>query len=202
MMLRYAAPRAIVLSVTVFIAACGNNLVGPADVSGNSRDSTSALNLQLGLQLVTFLGLGLSSDPTLPPCAPLGVPSAGTSVSTQLMLTRDGSDWVARSPSPELGSIELRFRVSGTSVEGTVVTGSANGAAPDHGSFSRPPLDVIITLGANGGAEHLEGTASRSVPIINGTIAGTTAFSNSRDERSTCTVVQWMMQPASGISFP
>ena len=37
----------------------------------------------------------------------------GASISTQVMLSREGSEWIARSGSPDAGSIELRFRESG-----------------------------------------------------------------------------------------
>ena len=130
------------------------------------------LNLTPGMQTVTFVGPGPSSDPQIPPCTPAGVPSGGTSIATQVMLAHEGADWVARSPSPEFGSIELRFRPTIESDEGYLVSGSARGVAPDRGSNVRPPVDVTLTLAADGARATLVGTVQRSAVVVRGIISG------------------------------
>jgi len=183
--------RAILLLTCCAVAACGGAESGP------SSPGPSPMPLRPGLQLLTLSGVSLSTDPTFPACAPIGVPRDGTAVDTFVMLAMDGQDWVARSRSAAEGDIELRIRATGSTLRGHTVTGTIRGTGIDVG-LNSVIRDVRITLaaGAGSGPAALEGeTLSPVSAFVGGRAAGALRFSDSRGAASSCSVVQWAMQP-------
>jgi hypothetical protein len=206
MMENRSSPRCAILlgallAVLVSMGACGGGGESPAPPTQPTPPTpppSSSLNLRPGMQFITFTGLGLSQDPQLPPCTPLGVPATGTSVNTQVMLERSGAEWIARSPS-NLGTLEIRLRDGTSSVLGEGVLGSVRGSAIDVGQGLRPPLDVRVELSGSDGSASLDGVVSRSTFLSQGRITGAIAFTDSQNARGSCTAVQWMMQPTWGV---
>ena len=133
------------------------------------------------------------SDPT---CTPPGQPRDGTSVNTVVALTKEGGEWVARS-APGMGSVELRLKGTGKSVRGYVVSGTVTGSARDMGLMG-VVRDVSVSVGSStsGGSATFDGeTASPSSSLIVGKVTGTVRFSDSQGQSSTCSQIQWSMQP-------
>jgi len=154
-----------------------------------------ALPLKEGRQLLTLSGFAVSADPSLPPCAPAGQPRDGTSVNTVVLLTSENGNWVARSAF-NLGTIELRLRASATAVAGYGVTGTISGTGIDVGLMG-VTRDIRVTLASSsGGAATFDGaTDSKSSSFMVGRIAGAVQFADSQGASSTCSVIQWSMQP-------
>jgi hypothetical protein len=183
--------RGILLLTCCAVAACGGTASGP------SPPSPSPVPLRPGLQLLTLSGVALSTDPTFPPCAPIGVPRDGTAVDTFVMLTMDGQDWVARSRSAAEGDIELRIHATGRTLRGHTVTGTIRGTGIDVG-LNSVIRDVRVTLaaGTGSGPAALDGeTLSPLSAFVGGRAAGALRFSDSRGAANSCAVIQWAMQP-------
>jgi hypothetical protein len=173
------------------MAACGGAGSGP------STPGPSPVQLRPGLQLLTLSGVAVSTDPTFPPCAPVGVPRDGTAVETFVMLAADGQDWVARSRSAAEGDIELRIHATGSTLRGHTVTGTIRGTGIDVG-LNSVIRDVRVTLsaGTGSGPAVLDGeTLSPLSAFVGGRASGALKFSDSRGAGSSCTVIQWAMQP-------
>ena len=154
------------------------------------------LPLSPGTQLLTLAGFASSTDPAFPPCTPIGQPRDGTSVNTTVTLTREGSEWVARSV-PGTGSIELRLRGVGASTAGYVVAGTIAGTAVDTGLMGIV-RDVSVTLGgpAGAGLATFDGeTTTKASALVIGRVTGALRFSDSQGVSSTCPAIQWSMQP-------
>ena len=170
-------------------AACGGQ-------SATQPDSSAVVPLTAGQQLLTLGGFSVSFDPTFPTCMPPGQPRDGTSVNTVVALTKEGGEWVARS-APGTGSVELRLRGTGRSVRGYLVSGTVTGSARDMGLMGII-RDVSVSLGSasSGEAATFDGeTASPSSSLIVGRVIGTVRFSDSQGHSSTCSQIQWSMQP-------
>lgn len=170
-------------------AACGGQ-------SATQPDSSAVVPLTVGQQLLTLGGFSVSFDPTFPTCTPPGQPRDGTSVNTVVALTKEGAEWVARS-APGTGSVELRLRGTGRSVRGYLVSGTVTGSARDMGLMGII-RDVSVSLGSasSGEAATFDGeTASPSSSLIVGRVTGTVRFSDSQGHSSTCSQIQWSMQP-------
>ena len=179
---------AMLLAGLAMAAACGGQ---PA-----TAPDASVLPLSPGTQLLTLAGFASSTDPAFPSCTPIGQPRAGTSVNTTVSLTREGSEWVARS-TPGTGSIELRLRGAGASTAGFIVAGTMTGTAADIGLMG-VARDVSVTLGgaAGAGLATFDGeTTSKASALIVGRVTGALRFSNSQGGSSTCPAIQWSMQP-------
>jgi hypothetical protein len=195
---RRTRPRVIICLLSLAVATCGGDST-PSPPTSPSPPSYP-LRLREGLNSVTFTGLGLSTDPQYPPCVPLGVPRSGTSVSTQVTLEHLGSEWVGRSPSAALGTLEIRLRDTGPwDAPGTVVSGTVRGAASDRGEFLRPPLDVQVSLTGSSGLAVVEGWSHRVAFFAYGRITGSIAFTDSQNAVGSCTAVQWILQPVMGV---
>jgi hypothetical protein len=166
-------------------AACG----GRAPAAPDSH----ALALQPGLQSIQMTGFAISSDPLYPPCLPPGIPRAGTALWTTVMLAREGSEWVARSP-PGLGDLEIRLWSddrAGAGARQTVV-----GTMRGHGVDSERGFDVRVTVtGDTGGARFDGEKLSPYSGFIGGRLTGVIEFSDSTGAASTCTAVQFAIQP-------
>jgi hypothetical protein len=149
------------------------------------------LNIPPGLYLLEVAGPGISNDPSILPCTPLGVP-ASTSVYVRLNLTQDGSDWLGRSPEGE-GTLELRLRRSGDrDLYGIPLTGTIRGSAHDTGFLSPLPPDVEMVI------EEPGGEFSGHVPyntFMLGRIDGVIKFRDSAGATGTCPTVTWTLNP-------
>lgn len=188
-----------VLVAAVAIAGCGHG----TSPSPSPSQASNRLNLQAGPQLISFLAFGTSRDPQFLPCTPIAVPAGGTSVATRVMLEQSGSEWIARSSPPSAGTLEIRLRGSGVSgLQGEGVEGTVRGVAVDLGQQFREPVDVTIRVGGPTGAAALDGYVERALLLASGRISGSISFSDSQNATATCTAVQWLMQPASGIFAP
>jgi hypothetical protein len=180
-------------------AALATGLAGLIVIGGCGSSPTAAdpgaLPLTEGRQLLTLSGFAVSADPSLPPCAPAGQPRDGTSVNTVVLLTSENGGWVARSAF-DFGTIELRLRSSGTAVTGYGVTGTITGTGIDVGLMG-VTRDVRVTLASpSGGPATFDGeTNSKSSSFIVGRIAGAVRFADSQGASSTCSAIQWTMQP-------
>src|SRR3954470_9166478 len=126
---------AALVTAMVCAAACGAS----TSPSPAPQPQPSRLHFKAGLQILTFTGFALSSDPALPPCTPTGAPFAGTSIIAQADLQQSGSQWIARSAAATGGSLELRIEDTGnSSVVGDLITGTIQGSAMDAGVTPRP----------------------------------------------------------------
>jgi len=183
--------RAGVCGVAILIAATG--LLGCG--SSPTAADPGGLPLVQGRQLLTLSGFAVSSDPALPPCAPIGQPRDGTSVNTVVVLTPENGGWVARS-ALDLGTIELRLRAGANAAAGYPVSGTISGTGIDIGLMG-VTRDVRVTFAsATGGAATFEGeTTSKSSPMVVGRMSGAMRFADSQGVSSTCAAIQWTMQP-------
>jgi hypothetical protein len=163
--------------------------------SSPTASSPSSLPLTEGRQLLTFSGFVVSSDPSLPPCAPAGQPRDGTSVNTVVMLTNENGVWVGRS-ALNFGTIELRLRSGANATAGYPVTGTITGTGMDIGLMG-VTRDVRVTFAsAGGGAATFDGeTTSKSSSMFVGRVTGAMRFADSQGVSSTCPAIQWTMQP-------
>lgn len=89
-------------------------------------------------------------------------------------------------------------------VLGDGIVGSIEGSAIDVGSQGgvRPPIDVRVEFSGGDGGASLEGVAARFASLSQGRITGAITFTDSQNARGSCTAVQWMMQPVSGLVLP
>lgn len=175
--------RAVIVLACAVLSACGGG--------GTVLSPVDSLPLRPGRQLLTLSGVALSTDPRITPCAPLGLPPAGTSVDSFVTLSRDGNEWIARSRSAAEGDIEIRIRSIGRTVAGYQVEGNIRGTAIDVGLNS-----VVRDVRATFTGVILEGmTSSPFSAFVGGRASGAVRFSNSAGEGSGCSVVQWTMQP-------
>ena len=186
-------------AVLLFAAACG----GDAPIQPTPSPSSDLYQLTPGPQALEVGGYGLSSVPDLPACTPLGSPHDGTFVLTPLTLTREGDEWVARTPPAVSGRLELRFHESGQSLFGRLVSGTITGVALHQDSIvPYPPRDIRVLLAGRDGSgpAQVEGTIPARSSHPRGRITGTIGFSDRTGfDRSTCSVVEWSLQPAAGV---
>jgi hypothetical protein len=191
--------RRVIVVALLFSAACDR----PAATRPTPTSVSDNYQLKPGPQALEVGGYGFSNVPDLPACTPIGSPHDGTFVLTPLTLTREGGEWVARTPPGVSGRLELRFHESGQSLFGRLVSGTISGVALHHDSIiPYPPRDVRVLLaGADGtGPAQVEGTIPASSSHPRGRITGTIGFSDRAGfDRSTCSVVEWSLQPAAGV---
>jgi hypothetical protein len=192
--------RALVV-VLLLASACGRDV----PVRPTVMPPEENYPLKPGPHWIEIGGYGYSDSPDLPACTPLGSPHDGTYVIIRVALSRDGPDWVARSPSDVLGNIELRFRESGRSLFGTTLAGTIRGSATQADyPFPYLPGNVRVWLGGSDGTRpgQVEGTLTRTVSYATGRITGSIRFSNRLGlDSSTCSVVEWSLQPTMGNFF-
>jgi hypothetical protein len=176
----------------VWMAACGSN----APTTPGSPLFPSQLELAVGPQVVTFTGFAASTDPDFPPCTSLIAPRSGTSVTTRVLVTREGDEWVARVTPPESGDLELRFRHTATTSTGYVVRGTARGCAADQTYGPHEALDVNLCVRGNreGPTATLEGVAPPLAVNVQGRISGVSSFSDSTGAASHCTAISMFLR--------
>ena len=176
--------------------ACGGSPTAPVLQPGRG------LSLQAGTYALDLIGFGGSQDPAFPPCDPPALHGGRTAAWTPVYLDREQDDWVARtSTSP--GSLELRFRQTGDSIRGFMVSGWISGKAADM-LASRPPSDRGgVLLGGPGHTERavVQGVADRFTTFLTGSVSGEIFFTNNESTAlSRCTVVMWILQPMYNLS--
>jgi hypothetical protein len=158
--------------------------------------------LTTGPQWLELIGFGLSNDPEYPACTPLLVPSDGTGVVTSVDLTRQASEWIARSTGMGDGTVELRFHENGRSIFGQTVAGTIRGLAVNVQTIGDLPLrDVraILAGPAGIGAATVEGTIPGAASLVIGNMLGEIRFTDTYGNASTCSKVLWTLQPMSGL---
>jgi hypothetical protein len=74
--------------------------------------------------------------------------------------------------------------------------GTVQGTAVDAGEELRPPNGVTISVVA---AATVEGTVQRAAFLTTGRIVGAIEFSDRTGATGTCSAIQWLMEPTSGI---
>lgn len=172
------------------LLGCGGPMAGPSGTQGIPVD------LQPGLQEVSFTGLGISSDPQFPPCVPLGVPASGTGVVSQIVLEMVGGNWIGNSPAGSGDTLEMRLPGTGTiEASGVEVMGTITGSAADKGQQLRPPLDVRVTFHGNATID-----ASGHAGLLTGRISGTITFTDSKNSTGSCSAVQFLMAPTAAAT--
>ncbi len=135
----------------------------------------------------------ISNVPDFPECKPFGVPFAGTYVVTTLMLSKEGSDWVARSLSPEQGSLAIRFHSSGGFVfSHPALTGTATGLQLFTGDSQVGARAVRLIID---GTASVEGSTANGF-YTHGRMTGTFRFVDDQGQTGNCTAVAWDLQPA------
>ncbi len=168
--------RALVV-VLLFAFACGRDTPARPTVISPVENS----QLKAGPHWIEIGGYGYSDLPDLPACTPPFAPHDGTYVIIRVALSRDGQDWVARSPSDVLGNIVLRFREVGRSVFGMTLAGTIRGTAPqaDH-PFPYLAGNVRVWLAGSDGARpaQVDGTLAPTGLYATGRMTGTIRFSN------------------------
>jgi len=154
------------------------------------------LALKPGLQFLEIDGFKISFNPDIPACSPVGLPPSLT-VRTTVRLEQDGNGWLARSTSPDLGTLVLRF--SGTGVRqmgGDGISGTIAGSSHDLGFSLIPAADVAVSFDPSGTAF---GTITSSGSgYMSGRLVGSIAMTDSRGARGQCPAVAWSMQPLPG----
>lgn len=179
------------LVACAFVLACGS------ETPTSATPEQDPLPLSPGMQLLTLGGFALSSDPAFPPCVPLGQPRDGTFVSTTVMLSAGNGEWIARSQSGG-DTLELRLHAAGAGTSGLAVAGTVTGSAVDRGLMG-VTRDVRVTLRDTSGTApaSISGTMAGTGKslFVTGRATGAMRFSDSHDESSTCSAIQWSMQP-------
>jgi hypothetical protein len=186
----------LLVSTLAGTVACGGLPTTPDVPPGR------VLSLQAGTYALDLIGFGGSQDPEFPPCDPPALHGGRTAAWTTVYLDREQDDWVARtSTSP--GSLELRFRQTGDSIRGFIVSGWISGKAADM-LASRPPSDRgRVFLEGPGHTERavVQGVADRSTTFLTGRVSGEIYFTNNESTAlSRCTVVMWILQPMYNLS--
>jgi hypothetical protein len=174
------------LSLLALLPSCG---------SPNTPDhgAPDPLFVKAGAQRVSVTGYELSNNPNFPECKPFGVPFAGTYILTTLILTKEGSDWVARSSAPEQGSLVIRFHSSGGFVfSQPALTGTATGFQLYTGSGQERggPVRFIID-----GTASVEGSTADFSFYALGRMTGAFRFVDDQGQTGNCTAVAWDLQP-------
>jgi hypothetical protein len=168
----------------------------PATAVPQPAPPSSSLPLHAGPQLLSVLGYGISNDPLYPACKPVSVPYDGTNVDTLVTLEKEGEYWVARSPRPELGNLELRFRESVPG--GPQVTGTVRGIGVDAATTpSGATRDVRVAFASETGGDAIV-QGELTAPLLGhliGRIAGVLSFSDKNGNTATCSAIIWSLQP-------
>ncbi len=153
----------------------------------------SQLDLRIGPQWLYLRGIGLLSGSGAAPCQPTGVPPSGTSVTTAVDVSREGGEWVARSRSPEAGSVELRFHEVGAAAGNVSIQGSVTGAAADMAYVDLyTPTDSRVAFVSDAA---VDGHGDPYSSYVGGQMRGVIQFMDSRGHVGTCSAIDWALLP-------
>jgi hypothetical protein len=187
---------AVLAVLLASVVTCGGSPTSPAiSPEASAIPPGRVLSLQAGTYALDLIGFGASLDPEFPPCDPPALQGGRTAAWTPVQLDAEQNDWVARTST---GSLEFRFRQTGDSIRGFIVSGSISGNAADAWG-PRPPSDrgrvfLLTTPGTSGAV--VQGVADRFSPFLSGKVSGDIRFTNNQATAvSRCTVVMWILQP-------
>ncbi len=169
----------------VTVAACGSSPVEPtrSPLPATPQFSTGSYTVQI-------LGYDFSSVPEIPACAgPIGVPTSGKAVTVELVVAKEGSEWVGRTTA-DGADIELRFRDGGEPSFGRrLFSGTIRGRAPDVGLRGLVEArDVSVAIGAGSTVEG-ETAFINNVSTLVGRARGDFQFSDSAGKTASCSTV-------------
>jgi hypothetical protein len=178
-------------------SGCGEHETasGPTGPSPGLTPSSTLLPLQPGPYLMNLTGFAASSGSDVPLCSPPGIPRDGTNVLTSVDLQQEGTEFVARGRD---GSLTLRIRGTSGTFFRAGVEGDILGSARDEGSAPvLLPRDIHISIAGEGNTAapaRVEGT-SDSGRFLWGQIVGAVTFSEGSGASSTCSTINWTLQP-------
>ena len=170
----------------VMIAGCGASPSEPTRIPLPSGPTFAT-----GTYNVQILGYDFSTVPEIPACAgPIGVPTSGKAVTVDLVVVKEGSEWVGRTTAAG-ADIELRFRDGGEPSFGRrVFSGTIRGRARDEGLRGLlEPRDVLVAIGGGATVEGETAFINRVSTLV-GRVRGDVQFSDSAGNTATCSVVQ------------
>jgi hypothetical protein len=180
--------RGVILPACLLTVACGGNSPTPTSPTGVAFTDGPYL-----------LHAGAPASSFDPPCTAIGTTDTTVGVDTDVMLTRESTQWVARSKLPSNGDIELRFVTAvGTTqsqVQGTI---RGSGVAIMTG-FTAPGVAAANTVSFSGPAANspasVDGTAlapSQSGLAMVGRISGVITFREGQGAIM-CTAAHWSL---------
>jgi hypothetical protein len=200
--------RALCVSVAcAAVAACG----GPAAPSDRSTAVTTTIG-GISLPLGPYeLYVAVDDEQGLV-CTRSGGGLVGfVSLTTNVTLSQDGSDWVARSTTPDNGNIDLRFHetggqeVGGSGVVGSVyVSGTLTGTGIPNSDNSRGTrFWQTVSFAGVGNDPHaqVQGMTGTSISpvIVFGKATGLITMVDAQGQTVSCSALtEWSIQPGSG----
>ena len=149
----------------------------------------------LGHYTLEVDGFGLSTDPTVPVCTPLGAPPEGTDVGTGVNLTQDGQDWVVQSLDAALGSVDLRFHETASTLTRTSFAGAAQGIALNLDQTFPASTGLQFSFTASPGASPAVVTATIDPgdETIVGSATGSMSFTDTKGIVGSCSYVGFLL---------
>jgi hypothetical protein len=199
---RHAARRlASLLTCALGLAACTDRPpTTPSPAPGPGPAPSSTLDFGDGRYLLLISGFDGSFDPTVRPCEPMLVPRGGKSISTFLWFTADGDGAVGRSRPPYAATLELGLQPTAATPLGTTVRGTVSGAAPDEYDRIHGKRDSTFVVpaapAAVAGVVAPRSAGDTRGAQVSGEWRGEMRFVDSGGAASTCTFVQYYLQPA------
>jgi hypothetical protein len=194
---------AALLAVGLSLTSCTDRPpAAPSPVPGPGPGASSTLDFGDGRHLLLITGF---DDTFIPgsgprPCEPSQIPKGGKSISTFLWFTAEGNGVVGRSRPPYAATLELRLQPTGTAPLGTTVRGTVSGAAPDEYDRIYGKRDSILVVGASpadvAGIVPPRAAGDTRGAQVSGEWRGELRFVDSGGATSTCTFVQYYVQPA------
>jgi hypothetical protein len=192
----HASAAGVLALVTIACATgCGDGVDTPSSPSG-AAGSSSGLSVEPGAYvLVASASMTPVVDGqtvSLEGCTGTGT-FAGVSVLSFVTLGRDGAAWVARSTTPEDGSVELRLVTAQSSFGPVLMAGTAHGTAVDRRAAGNLGLASMTFSGAGGPAANLSGSFTAATSSFTGTGEGVLAVRSPIGDGS-CTRGLWTIR--------
>lgn len=147
--------------------------------------------LRPGQYSVTIIGADFRTEPFTQICSPVGVPSGGKTVNTEIELVSDG-EWLVGSTRGSDANLEIRLRDAGAPpvfLRGRTAVGEIKGWATDRGSsapFGPPPTGVTVRVGT---VAAISGETFPSLGValsMLGSAEGTIEFSDAQNRTAVC----------------
>jgi hypothetical protein len=156
------------------------------------------LTLSAGTQLVDVTGFDGAADPTLPVCAPVGIPNAGKKVETLAKLSGKSGNWQAASVAAT-DTLEIHFQDAnqpgrgGESIVGTVAGRATDARFGDPDNLG--PRGVSVNFSPDATPASLTGVVA-STGFVSGIATGVIQFTDDITKAtSTCAGVEIIFQP-------